>query len=270
MKRFLLFTSLLFTLFNCSDELQFNEHAFQATKDKELWKASDFSVSVDEDGYLSITGALNNEVVTLNVESTEIGVYSLTNANSTAWYENEDGKGFTTEYRGNGEVMIERYDVVNQTFTGSFRFNAFSSDGEVVNFINGVFYQVPVVVKTEVEYEGDLKASVDDSQLEANEVNTINENGMIKVKGMDVDGSYIELRIPETTMIGSYNLNEQSVSGTYAVYGYANGVTSAAQYGTLFINEHDAVSGLIKGSFTFTTLLPNSVSVENGSFTAYY
>jgi len=271
MKKFLLLISFLVTFFNCSNELKFNEHAFQATKNNEFWKASEFSITVSEDGLLSLVGTFKDEAVVLNVESAEPGIYSLgTNSNSTATYVDDEGQGFTTEYHGNGEIVIERYDPVEQTFTGSFRFNAHSFSGEVANFINGVFYQVPLVVKPEIVNEGELKASIDDSQLNADEVAALNENGMIEVQGIDADGSYIKLYIPETTLVGSYNLNEQSDSGTYAVYGYSNGTTSIAQFGTLFLNEHDLTSGMIKGSFTFTTLLPNSVSVENGSFTAYY
>lgn len=271
MKHFFLFTTLILTLFSCSNDIEFNEHAFQATKDNEFWKASDFSIKINDNGFLNLVGTYKDEVVTIHIQSTEIGVYSLgTDSNSTAWYTDGKGSGFTTEYRGNGEVAIEKYDPVSQSYTGTFRFNAFSSDGEAANFINGVFYQVQLTTDSEIEEEGDLKASVDDSDLQADEVLADNEEGVIKIQGVSADGSFIKLYIPQTTVAGSYNLNEQSDSNTYAVYGFANGVTSTAQFGTLFINEHNVASGMIKGSFTFRTLLPNSVSVENGSFTAYY
>lgn len=271
MKNLFLLAGLLLTLFSCSDELQFNEHALQATKDSELWKASDFSITISEEGFLNLRGTYKNDVFNLNIESTEPGVYNMgEGSNTTAWYRNDEGKAFTTEYLGNGEVVINGYNAESQTYSGTFKFNAFSSDREVANFINGVFYQVPVVFEDIIEEEGELKASVDDSELEADEVTALNTSGMIEVQGMSADGSFIKLYIPENTPVGSYNLNELSASGTYAVYGYPNGTTSTAQYGTLFINEHNIASKRIKGTFTFTTLLPNSVSVENGNFTAYY
>jgi hypothetical protein len=48
-----------------------------------------------------------------------------------------------------GQVKISEYDVVNKTVTGSFRFNATNTDAdstepEVVNFIQGVVYKVPI------------------------------------------------------------------------------------------------------------------------------
>jgi len=271
MKKFVLLSCLFLAVFSCSDELEFNEHAFQATKDSEYWKASDFSVTISEDGFLNLTGIYNDEIVNINVESSQPGTYNLgINSNSTAWYKDDKGQGFTTEYYGNGEVVIERYDAESQTYSGTFRFNAYSSDREVTNFINGVFYQVPIVTEIEIENEGELKAKVNESELEADEVEAVNQNGMIEVQGKASDGSFIQIYIPETISAGSFNLNEQSDSGTYAIYGYANGTTSTAQYGTLFINEHNVASRKIKGTFTFTTLLPNSVSVENGNFTAYY
>jgi len=87
---------------------------------------------------------------------------------------------------------------------------------------------------------------------------------------MAIDGSFITLVIPETTAIGSYNLNQQSTYGTYAVYGFSNGTTSNSQNGTLLILEHDIALNRIRGTFIFNTLSPNSVEVNNGNFTAFY
>jgi len=170
MKRFLLLTSFLLTLFSCSNDLEFNEHVFQVTKNSEFWKASDFSVTITEDGFLSVVGVLNDEVVSLNLTSTEPGIYDLSvGSNSTAWYNDGNGKGFTSEYRGDGEVTIEKFDPIDQTYTGTFRFNAFSSDGEVVNFVNGVFYRIPLANDVEDDMD-EIEASNDDSDLVADEI----------------------------------------------------------------------------------------------------
>ena len=42
--------------------------------------------------------------------------------------------------QSNGEIVIEK--IENGTFTGTFKFNAVNSDGEVVTFSDGVFYKV--------------------------------------------------------------------------------------------------------------------------------
>ncbi len=154
MKRFLLLTGFLLALFSCSNDMESNEHAFQVTKNSEFWQASEFSVTITEDGFLSLVGVLNNEVITLNLTSSNPKPYDLSaGSNNTAWYKDDNGLGFTSEYQGDGEVIIEKYDSLEQTFTGTFRFNAFSRDGEVVNFVNGVFYRIPLVTDIDIEVE---------------------------------------------------------------------------------------------------------------------
>jgi len=150
MKRFLLLTGFLIAIFSCSNDLETNEHAFQVTKNGDLWKASEFSVSINEDGFLSMVAALNDEIVTLNLSNSQPGIYDLgASSNSTAWYKDGNGSGYTSEYQGDGEVVIEKFNPLEQTYTGTFRFNAFSSNGEGVNFINGVFFKVPLVTNNE-------------------------------------------------------------------------------------------------------------------------
>ena len=150
MKRFLLLTSFLLTLFSCSNELEFSDQVFQVTKDGKFWQASEFGVSINEDGFLSMVSVLNDEIITLNLESAGPGVYDLTaGSNSTAWFKDSNSKGYTSEYLGDGQVVIEKYDPLEQTFSGTFRFNAFSSDGDTVNFYNGVFYRVPMASDSE-------------------------------------------------------------------------------------------------------------------------
>lgn len=272
MKKFLLLTFIGLALFSCSDDLQFNEHAFQVVKDNEPWRATEFKANVNEDGYVSIIGILNNETVTLYLESMSPGTYALGNsANSSAWFNDSEGIGYTTEYRGDGEVTIDKYDPASQSFTGSFRFNAVSGDGVMVNFTKGIFYQVPIVYEDEEDdKDSKLQAMVDDILLDAEEIVVQKNNSMIEVRGKAADGSFIKIMVPETILEGSYNLNQQSDHNTNAIYGYANGETSNSQYGTLFVTQHDALGKMIKGSFTFTTLLPNRVSIDNGSFTIYY
>lgn len=272
MKKFLLLTSFMLTLLNCSNDLVFNDQAFQATIDNEYWKATEFGASIEEDGTFTITAALNNQVVTLTTSSLQSGTYQLgVNNENKAVYKATDLTVFSTLNNGDGEIVIENYDPVDNTITGSFRFNAYSLDGLTVNFNSGVLYRVPLQTEVEeLEEEGQLRATVDDSDLIAEEVTSIMEDRMIQIVGTAADGSYIKIYIPENTPTGNHNLNQQSASGTYAVYAYPNGVVTAAQFGTLFITEHDMINGRIQGTFTFTTLLPNSVFVENGLFTAYY
>ncbi len=271
MKKFLLLTTFLLALCNCSNDLEFNTQAFQAIKDNVLWKAPNFNAQINEDGTLKIVASFNDEVLILNVSGSAEATYELgIDSPSSATYTTSNSPVFSTLNRGNGQIVVQNYNVIEQTISGTFGFNTFSANGDVVNFINGVFFKVPIVDVVNIDIEGELRASVDDVELVADDVISTKGGGIIEIQGIAADGSFIKIFLPETITIGSYNLNEQSASGTYAIYGYANGVTSVAQFGTLFISEHDILSSKIKGSFVFTTLLPNSVSVENGSFIAFY
>lgn len=271
MKKYLLLTCFIVSTFGCSDELQFSTQAFQANKDGFLWIAEEFNVILKEDGSIKIVGILDNDVVTLNLPSTTTGTYTLgSNATSSAVYETINQPIYTTINAGNGEIKIQDYNSIEQTLTGTFKFNAFSADGQVVNFIEGIFYKISILENNGVLALGQLSASVDEADLIAEEVVTDINEGLVETIGVASDGSSIRLIMPETISLGTYNLNEQSDSNTYAIYGYANGVTSYSQYGTLFVTEHNLSLNIIKGSFSFDTLLPNHVSVENGTFTIYY
>jgi hypothetical protein len=271
MKKFLLLTSFTLTLLSCTNDLVFNDHAVQATKDNVYWKASEMGISLNEDGTMTLVASLNDQLLTFHLSGTEPGVYGLgEDSDNRVLYTDADLIQYSTLNNGDGEVVIERYNPIEQTYTGSFRFNAFSDSGDIVNFHQGTLYRVPLVNEIVEEGLGELRATVDDNSLDANEVLVINEDRIIQIKGIASDGSYITLYLPDNITTGSHNLNQQSSSGTYAVYGYADGTVTAAQFGTLFLNEHDVVEGRIRGSFTFTTLLPNSVYVDDGSFTAYY
>jgi len=271
MKKLLLLTGLLIMLCNCSNNLEFNDRAFQGIKDNELWRASEFSAQIDDKGGLKIVGIFNDESITLNITSPITGVYELgIDSENRISYKPSGSSEFSTLNGGSGIVTINAYNMEAQTISGSFSFNAFSANGDMTNMIDGVIYQVPLITEEVIEKDNKLRASVDDSELIAEDVILLNDNNIIEVQGTGADGRFIKMYLPETIANGSYNLNEQSDSGTYAIYGFNNGETSTAQYGTLFINKHDTSLNMMAGTFSFTTLLPNSVSVEDGSFKIYY
>ena len=72
---------------------------------------------------------------------------------NTATYVIEDASPKITFMTGNdkrvGEIVIEKYDAVNKTVTGTFKFNAENIDdnslaGPILNYQYGRFYKVPV------------------------------------------------------------------------------------------------------------------------------
>ena len=154
MKKQLLYFILLFAFISCESDVAFNNPSFQGQKDNVFWRAVDSKAFLAANGSLTIEAYTRNEKVTLKTTSTIAQTYPLGTSNSiTATYVLTDANGvitFTTGIDiGDGEIVIEEYDAVNKTVTGTFKFNAENIDnnplaGPILNFQYGVFYKVPV------------------------------------------------------------------------------------------------------------------------------
>jgi hypothetical protein len=130
-----------------------------------LWRAEFFNASIDGNGFLTITGGNNVETLELKIPSVAVGSYTLGDVESMeARFIGVDGAVYSTNfspsegsplyspYPDYGEINLD--EILNNTFTGTFRFNAYTEDGlRVVNFsgttqddpINGgIFYRVPL------------------------------------------------------------------------------------------------------------------------------
>ncbi|OIQ30041.1 MAG: hypothetical protein BM564_04545 [Bacteroidetes bacterium MedPE-SWsnd-G2] len=155
MKRIALFLVALVTLVSCGDEIEFNTPALQANKEYDFWKAKYFSASINDSGYLTISGGNAAETVALTVPTVLEGTYVFGDVNSMeARFENAQGTVFSTNnrpassvsiYPEYGEIVIESIDYVNASFTGTFHFLAFNEAGNnSIGFNEGVFYQIPL------------------------------------------------------------------------------------------------------------------------------
>ena len=145
---------VVFAMFSCDENVSFNNPSFQGMKDNIFWRAVDSKAFLASDGSLIIEGYTGNEVLTLRISSTTTQRYLLGTSNSnTAAYVLTDGNGeisFATGIGiGSGEIVITEFDRVNNTVSGTFKFNAENADGnplagDVLNFQQGVFYRVPI------------------------------------------------------------------------------------------------------------------------------
>ncbi|NRD19169.1 hypothetical protein HNV08_03840 [Winogradskyella eckloniae] len=160
MKKLILLSLVFLTVFSCGDEVQFNSPAFQGDRENALWRASAFSASIDANGFLTIIGTNNYEVVKLMVpsaiETPEDDPFIVGDVSAVeAQYIDAFGTIYSTSNRPDesvsiypelGEIFISDIDLVNKTFTGSYRFLAFDDEGlNSVGFTNGIFYKVPLV-----------------------------------------------------------------------------------------------------------------------------
>jgi len=154
MKKQLLFIFLLFAFISCTDDVKFNSPSFEGRKDNVFWRAVDSRAILASNGSLSIEAFTRNEKVTLKTTSTLPQTYILgTGTAIIATYDLREASGTVTFSTGtgigNGEIIIEEYDAVNKTVTGTFKFNAeniFNNPlaGPILNFQYGTFYKVPV------------------------------------------------------------------------------------------------------------------------------
>jgi Family of unknown function (DUF6252) len=155
MRKQFLYLFLVLAFVSCSDEVKFNNPTFEGQKDNVFWRAVDSKASISTGGFLTIEASSKNEVITLKTTTANPGNYSLgASTIKMVSYVKKDANGtvtFSTGIgRGNGVIVIEEYDAVNKTVTGTFKFNAvndntISSAGPILNFQHGHFYKIPIV-----------------------------------------------------------------------------------------------------------------------------
>lgn len=156
MKKQFLYLFLFFVFVSCTDEVKFNNPAFEGQKDNVFWRAVDFKAYYSaQPGYgLSIVAFTRNETLTLKTASNTPQTYFLgTSDVNTATYVLKNSTGtitFATGFGiGEGQIVIEEYDDVNKTVSGTFKFNAENIynnplAGALLNFQYGHFYKIPV------------------------------------------------------------------------------------------------------------------------------
>jgi hypothetical protein len=158
MKKQFLYLFLFFAFISCSTEVEFNNPAFEGQKDNVFWRAVDAKGSFGSGGSLLIEAYTRNEIVTLKTTAANPGTYILgTSDSNKASYVLKDANGTITFSTGigigNGEIVIEEYDAVNNTVTGTFKFNAENIynnplAGPFLNFQYGHFYRTPISTST--------------------------------------------------------------------------------------------------------------------------
>jgi hypothetical protein len=158
MKKQFLYLFLFFAFISCSDNVKFNNPTFEGQKDNVFWRAIDAKASIGSGGSLIIEAYTRNEVVTLKATTANPGTYFLgTSDLNTASYVLKDATGtitFTTGVGiGEGQIVITEYDAVNNTVTGTFKFNAENINnnplaGPILNFQYGHFYKIPITVSS--------------------------------------------------------------------------------------------------------------------------
>ena len=153
MKKIASFLLIVIALTSCEEEITRNNPSVQGLKDNVLWRANDYSVVLQGNGFV-ISALTRYETLTLKTNGRAKGVYVLgfNNTRTATFVDDTNGQKLTFatgQAKGDGEIVITEYDEINQTISGTFRFNALNVDnnpagGEILNFQEGVFYKVPI------------------------------------------------------------------------------------------------------------------------------
>lgn len=153
MKKLSLIIIVLFAFISCQEDVRFNNPSLQGMKDNVFWRAVESKATVAS-GSLLIEAYTGTETLTFKLASTAKKNYFLgiDNVNTVSYVLADPGGliTFSTGFGiGDGQITITEYDTVNNTVSGTFKFNAENTDnnplaGPLVNFQQGVFYKVPV------------------------------------------------------------------------------------------------------------------------------
>jgi len=153
MKKIASFLLIVMALTSCEEEITRNNPSVQGLKDNVLWRANDYSAVVQGNGFV-ITGLTRYETLTLKTSGKTKSTYVLgvNNSRTATFVDDTNGQKLTFatgQAQGDGQIVITEYDEINQTVSGTFRFNALNVDnnpagGEILNFQEGVFYKVPI------------------------------------------------------------------------------------------------------------------------------
>lgn len=266
MRTFMLFLLATFTLISC-DDIQDNSPALQAELNDELYRAIDARAEIKPNGTLVLQGLTDMENLTITLNGSTEGVYSLGGESSNrAAFQDFLGSVYTTNPYGDGEVIIESTE--GNTFTGSFLFNAYRFGLDTLNVQKGYFFKVPIIEgSTTEEPEPPVSiftATINGNPFSAETISATDSNGLIAVNGTN-DTQTLTLSFPNS-LSGVNNPIEGDISASYIL----DGETLDAVAGTLSIVNHDTTLDEISGTFSFETEGPEGTEVTEGQFNVVY
>ncbi|MTH15113.1 DUF6252 family protein [Flavobacterium sp. LC2016-01] len=159
MKKYFYFLLLLIAATSCTEDVKFNNPAFQGLKDNVFWRAVGYKAAVSINSNFVIEGSLGYEKVMLQVDNTAkktyiLGVNDVVKASYANTFPGKETEFSTGTKKGSGQIVITDYDSVNNTISGTFKFSAVNSntadvDNPKVTFTEGVFYKVPITPRLE-------------------------------------------------------------------------------------------------------------------------
>jgi len=267
MRTFMLLFFAAFALLSCED-VQTNSPALQAELNEILYRATDVRAEVRENGTLVIQGITDTESLTITLSGSSVGVYTLGNQGTNrAVFQDFFGSVYTTRPFGDGQVVIQSTD--ENSFTGTFRFNAYRFGLDTLNVQKGFFHKVPIIAgSTEPEPEpvnNILLASIDGTSFNAENVVAQENNDIISISGTSGNQT-INLTFPNTIPNGNNPIVDE-ISASYTL----DGETYEAVSGNISIVNHNTETKEISGAFSFDVEGPDgTIQINQGQFNVEY
>ena len=153
MKKYFHFLSLILLLVSCTEDVRFNNPAFQTLKDNSFWRAQVYKAETESNGVFIIEGSLGYEQIRFELPAASekafvLGLDDATKAIYKNSYKGQEAEFSTGTGKGNGEIIVTEYNTVENTISGTFKFTAINSDSgaekQTMYFSEGVFYKIPV------------------------------------------------------------------------------------------------------------------------------
>ncbi|MBO9583248.1 MAG: hypothetical protein J7574_03715 [Flavobacterium sp.] len=153
MKKYFYFLSFLLLFVSCTEDIRFNNPAFQTLKDNNFWRAQVYTSETESNGTFVIEGSLGYEQIRFQLaEPSEktfvLGVDDVTKATYKNTYKGQEAEFSTGTGKGNGQIVVTEYNKEDNTISGTFKFTAVNTDPtsekQTMYFSEGVFYKIPI------------------------------------------------------------------------------------------------------------------------------
>ena len=286
------------------------EGGFVATIGSISFTADEASGNLNQSNTMTLTGTISStgERIVLVVENPAVGVFNIITGlgsdNGATYFETGDSTNPYISagiYGATGELIINEYDIINSTITGTFSFEgariALDSDGnpildgqgnptiETEDITNGAFNKISFTNEDEgggeTPIQDEFFAKVDGVDFVTDAVTTtLNEVfgvSVVKIVAENEQGQIMRIDIPEDLGVGTFAMESLS-DGTELISLYnpaTGGENLTSNPGTITITRFNTNTGVIEATFSFTATDPINIDptiaeITEGSFKVDY
>lgn len=265
MKKIILLLFVSIIAFSSCEDIQDNGSVIQATIDSVFFKSFDARGS-RLDNEITLQGFTNDEVLTLHLESFQLGDYELGGSRTSfATFENSNGNIYSTNPLGSGTIKITDRCISCGWLTGTFNFNAVLPGIDTIAVEKGVFFEVFFGGETDAQdpaNAGSFSARVNDVPFSPITVTAIESGNSILIAGATASSSIL-IRLPLDVENGNQPLPENGYQANYTI----NATPENAVEGNISIITHDTANKIISGTFAFNT---ENYMISSGQFNVTY